>query len=132
MTLQGGTFTVSNLGGPFGIKQFCAIINPPQSAILAVGSGTACNFKMKIYFSAVFNTPFLFLNCSWWSSWETSAPWQCSWPIWIWQLHVCHIELRSPSDRWFVLPSYIHFVKWNIAEFDWQILNIQICPWQVL
>ena len=38
--LQGGTFTVSNLGGPFGIKQFCAIINPPQSGILAVGSGT--------------------------------------------------------------------------------------------
>ncbi|KAG6491573.1 hypothetical protein ZIOFF_046505 [Zingiber officinale] len=35
---EGGTFTVSNLGGPFGIKQFCAIINPPQSAILAVGS----------------------------------------------------------------------------------------------
>jgi pyruvate dehydrogenase E2 component (dihydrolipoamide acetyltransferase) len=35
---QGGTFTVSNLGGPFGIKQFCAIINPPQSAILAIGS----------------------------------------------------------------------------------------------
>lgn len=36
---QGGTFTVSNLGGPFGIKQFCAIINPPQSGILAIGSG---------------------------------------------------------------------------------------------
>ncbi|XP_037470325.1 dihydrolipoyllysine-residue acetyltransferase component 2 of pyruvate dehydrogenase complex, mitochondrial-like, partial [Triticum dicoccoides] len=36
---EGGTFTVSNLGGPFGIKQFCAIINPPQSAILAIGSG---------------------------------------------------------------------------------------------
>ncbi|KAG6475709.1 hypothetical protein ZIOFF_064938 [Zingiber officinale] len=35
---EGGTFAVSNLGGPFGIKQFCAIINPPQSAILAVGS----------------------------------------------------------------------------------------------
>ncbi|GMH14224.1 hypothetical protein Nepgr_016065 [Nepenthes gracilis] len=35
---EGGTFTVSNLGGPFGIKQFCAIINPPQSAILAVGT----------------------------------------------------------------------------------------------
>ncbi|KAL7114041.1 hypothetical protein ACP275_04G096000 [Erythranthe tilingii] len=35
---EGGTFTVSNLGGPFGIKQFCAIINPPQSGILAVGS----------------------------------------------------------------------------------------------
>ncbi|XP_050233670.1 dihydrolipoyllysine-residue acetyltransferase component 2 of pyruvate dehydrogenase complex, mitochondrial isoform X2 [Mercurialis annua] len=35
---EGGSFTVSNLGGPFGIKQFCAIINPPQSGILAVGS----------------------------------------------------------------------------------------------
>lgn len=35
---EGGTFTISNLGGPFGIKQFCAIINPPQAAILAVGS----------------------------------------------------------------------------------------------
>ncbi|TVU33706.1 hypothetical protein EJB05_25539, partial [Eragrostis curvula] len=33
---EGGTFTVSNLGGPFGIKQFCAIINPPQAAILAI------------------------------------------------------------------------------------------------
>ncbi|KAJ1424511.1 Single hybrid motif [Sesbania bispinosa] len=35
---EGGTFTVSNLGGPFAVKQFCAIINPPQSGILAVGS----------------------------------------------------------------------------------------------
>ncbi|KAM7471839.1 hypothetical protein LguiA_010022 [Lonicera macranthoides] len=35
---EGGTFTVSNLGGPFGINQFCAIINPPQAGILAVGS----------------------------------------------------------------------------------------------
>jgi pyruvate dehydrogenase E2 component (dihydrolipoamide acetyltransferase) len=35
---EGGTFTVSNLGGPFGIKQFCAIINPPQACILAVGT----------------------------------------------------------------------------------------------
>ncbi|KAK8551303.1 hypothetical protein V6N13_119774 [Hibiscus sabdariffa] len=35
---EGGTFTVSNLGGTFAIKQFCAIINPPQSGILAVGS----------------------------------------------------------------------------------------------
>ncbi|XP_057455128.1 dihydrolipoyllysine-residue acetyltransferase component 2 of pyruvate dehydrogenase complex, mitochondrial-like isoform X2 [Lotus japonicus] len=35
---EGGTFTVSNLGGPFGVKQFCAIINPPQAGILAVGS----------------------------------------------------------------------------------------------
>jgi len=31
-----GTFTVSNLG-MFGIKQFCAVINPPQACILAVG-----------------------------------------------------------------------------------------------
>lgn len=33
----GGTFTISNLG-PFGVEQFAAIINPPQSAILAVGA----------------------------------------------------------------------------------------------
>ncbi|CAK75228.1 unnamed protein product (macronuclear) [Paramecium tetraurelia] len=32
----GGTFTISNLG-MFGIDQFIAVINPPQSAILAVG-----------------------------------------------------------------------------------------------
>lgn len=32
----GGTFTVSNLG-MFGIKNFAAIINPPQACILAVG-----------------------------------------------------------------------------------------------
>jgi pyruvate dehydrogenase E2 component (dihydrolipoamide acetyltransferase) len=35
---QGGTFTVSNLG-MFGIKQFDAVINPPQACILAVGAG---------------------------------------------------------------------------------------------
>ncbi|KRX24607.1 Dihydrolipoyllysine-residue acetyltransferase component of pyruvate dehydrogenase complex, mitochondrial [Trichinella nelsoni] len=34
---QGGTFTVSNLG-MFGVNHFTAIINPPQSAILAVGT----------------------------------------------------------------------------------------------
>jgi pyruvate dehydrogenase E2 component (dihydrolipoamide acetyltransferase) len=34
--ISGGTFTVSNLG-MFGIDQFNAIINPPESAILAVG-----------------------------------------------------------------------------------------------
>ena len=34
--VAGGTFTISNLG-MFGIKSFTAIINPPQSAILAVG-----------------------------------------------------------------------------------------------
>jgi pyruvate dehydrogenase E2 component (dihydrolipoamide acetyltransferase) len=35
--LQGGTFSVSNLG-MFGIEQFTAVINPPESAILAVGA----------------------------------------------------------------------------------------------
>ena len=33
---QGGTFTISNLG-MFGVKQFAAIVNPPQACILAVG-----------------------------------------------------------------------------------------------
>ena len=33
----GGTFTISNLG-MFGIKEFSAIINPPQACILAVGA----------------------------------------------------------------------------------------------
>jgi pyruvate dehydrogenase E2 component (dihydrolipoamide acetyltransferase) len=35
--LQGGTFTVSNLG-MFGVRSFTAIVDPPQTAILAVGS----------------------------------------------------------------------------------------------
>jgi pyruvate dehydrogenase E2 component (dihydrolipoamide acetyltransferase) len=35
---QGGGFTISNLG-MFGIKEFAAIINPPQAMILAVGVG---------------------------------------------------------------------------------------------
>ncbi len=35
--LGGGTFTVSNLG-MFGIGSFTAIVNPPQAAILSVGS----------------------------------------------------------------------------------------------
>jgi pyruvate dehydrogenase E2 component (dihydrolipoamide acetyltransferase) len=34
--LEGGTFTLSNLG-MYGVDQFQAILNPPQSAILAVG-----------------------------------------------------------------------------------------------
>jgi pyruvate dehydrogenase E2 component (dihydrolipoamide acetyltransferase) len=34
--VNGGTFTISNLG-MFGIDHFTAIINPPQGAILAVG-----------------------------------------------------------------------------------------------
>jgi pyruvate dehydrogenase E2 component (dihydrolipoamide acetyltransferase) len=35
--LEGGTFTISNLG-MFGVEQFIAVLNPPQAAILAVGS----------------------------------------------------------------------------------------------
>lgn len=35
---QGGGFSVSNLG-MYGVKTFSAIINPPQSCILAVGAG---------------------------------------------------------------------------------------------
>ena len=34
----GGSFSISNLG-MYGIKEFTAVINPPQGAILAVGSG---------------------------------------------------------------------------------------------
>ena len=35
---QGGTASISNMG-MMGIKQFTAVINPPQSTILAVGAG---------------------------------------------------------------------------------------------
>jgi pyruvate dehydrogenase E2 component (dihydrolipoamide acetyltransferase) len=35
--LEGGTFTISNLG-MFAIEHFIAVLNPPQAAILAVGS----------------------------------------------------------------------------------------------
>jgi len=35
---QGGAFSLSNLG-MFGIKEFAAVINPPQGSILAVGKG---------------------------------------------------------------------------------------------
>ena len=34
----GGSFTISNLG-MYGIREFAAVINPPQGAILAVGAG---------------------------------------------------------------------------------------------
>ena len=43
---QGGTFSVSNLG-MFGIQEFGAIINPPQSCILAVGAGEEKPFAEK-------------------------------------------------------------------------------------
>jgi pyruvate dehydrogenase E2 component (dihydrolipoamide acetyltransferase) len=35
---QGGTFSISNLG-MYGIREFSAVINPPEGAILAVGAG---------------------------------------------------------------------------------------------
>ncbi len=35
---EGGSFSISNLG-MFGIKEFTAVINPPQAAIMAVGAG---------------------------------------------------------------------------------------------
>ena len=35
---QGGTFSISNLG-MYGIREFAAVINPPQGGILAVGTG---------------------------------------------------------------------------------------------
>lgn len=41
--MQGGTFTITNLG-MFGIDEFTAILNPPQSAIMAVGT-----IKEKLY-----------------------------------------------------------------------------------
>ena len=48
---QGGTSSVSNLG-MYGIKDFTAVINPPQSSILAVGTGeeraVARNGKIEI------------------------------------------------------------------------------------
>ncbi len=37
---QGGSFSLSNLG-MYGVKDFAAIINPPQGCILAVGAGEA-------------------------------------------------------------------------------------------
>jgi pyruvate dehydrogenase E2 component (dihydrolipoamide acetyltransferase) len=35
--LEGGTFTISNLG-MYGVERFVAVLNPPQAAILAVGA----------------------------------------------------------------------------------------------
>lgn len=35
---QGGTFTISNMGMNAAVERFTAVINPPQAAILAVGT----------------------------------------------------------------------------------------------
>jgi pyruvate dehydrogenase E2 component (dihydrolipoamide acetyltransferase) len=49
--LEGGSITISNLG-MYGVDDFSAIINPPQSAILAVGAGrptpVAVDGKVKV------------------------------------------------------------------------------------
>jgi pyruvate dehydrogenase E2 component (dihydrolipoamide acetyltransferase) len=37
--MRGSTFSISNLG-MYGVEQFSAIINPGESAVLAVGSAT--------------------------------------------------------------------------------------------
>lgn len=59
--ISGGTFTVSNLG-MYGVDQFTAIINPPESAILAIGginkepvivnNGISIRDRMKITLSS--------------------------------------------------------------------------------
>ena len=59
--VEGGTFTVSNLG-PFDVDHFIAIINPPEAAILAIGStqqvpvvkdgALAVGWRMKVTISA--------------------------------------------------------------------------------
>ncbi|MCK8827065.1 2-oxo acid dehydrogenase subunit E2 [Natroniella acetigena] len=45
--LQGGTFTITNLG-MYGIDEFTAIINPPQVAILAVGTIKDILYKNEV------------------------------------------------------------------------------------
>ncbi len=43
---QGGTASISNMG-MLGIKQFTAVINPPQSTILAIGAGEKRSWVME-------------------------------------------------------------------------------------
>ncbi|PIK50995.1 putative pyruvate dehydrogenase protein X component [Apostichopus japonicus] len=48
---QGGSFSISNLG-MFGISEFTAVINPPQSCIMAIGGTQLCldsNSKPSFY-----------------------------------------------------------------------------------
>ncbi|NOW48014.1 pyruvate dehydrogenase E2 component (dihydrolipoamide acetyltransferase) [Novosphingobium sp. SG751A] len=42
--MEGGTFSISNLG-MFGVEEFAAIINPPQAAILAVGAAARAPYE---------------------------------------------------------------------------------------
>jgi pyruvate dehydrogenase E2 component (dihydrolipoamide acetyltransferase) len=59
--IQGGTFTISNLG-MFGVDAFSAIVNPPQAAILAVGR-IADRVVARDGASAVQPTMVLTLSC---------------------------------------------------------------------
>jgi pyruvate dehydrogenase E2 component (dihydrolipoamide acetyltransferase) len=58
--LEGGTFTISNLG-MFGIDLFQAIVNPPQAAILAVGR---IKERPAVHQGQVAPRPMLFLSLS--------------------------------------------------------------------
>ncbi|MBD3344616.1 MAG: hypothetical protein GF401_06105 [Chitinivibrionales bacterium] len=59
---SGGTFTISNLGS-MGIREFTAIINPPQAAILAVGEIVKKPLVDENNDLAVHNTMMLTLSC---------------------------------------------------------------------
>jgi pyruvate dehydrogenase E2 component (dihydrolipoamide acetyltransferase) len=55
--MTGSTFTISNLG-MYGVKNFNAIVNPPESAILAVGGTTwqpVVNAKKEVVAAQVMN-----------------------------------------------------------------------------
>lgn len=57
---------MSNLGGPFGVKQFCAIINPPQAGILAVGSGEKFGYLFPFIYCinvTIFLLMIIFVHC---------------------------------------------------------------------
>ncbi len=60
---MGGTFSISNLG-MFGVREFSAVINPPQAAILAVGGGRkvvvqGADGKLQVYISAIITRVFV-------------------------------------------------------------------------
>ena len=44
---QGGAASISNLG-MYGVRDFSAIINPPQSTMLAVGAASAGPLKLRM------------------------------------------------------------------------------------
>jgi pyruvate dehydrogenase E2 component (dihydrolipoamide acetyltransferase) len=60
--IEGGTFTISNLG-MFGVRQFDAIINPPQAAILAVGAARREKLLTKSGAESVATVVTLTMSC---------------------------------------------------------------------